>query len=352
MRINVAVPEAHVNAPVLNSALESVTRLNEALLESGTVPTFEDARKRYGIKWQPEPPGQEHFDHAGVVLGRKHGDCDDLAPWQAASLRHTGEDPEAEAVVYKSGPKRWHAVVRRGDGSMDDPSERAGMRKPKGHRGATVPTMTNGFDVVGGSYVVRPKIAMRPVKGGFQARADIPWHWREHMAEDAPGPLDYAMTTLHSAPVASTALVGALEGAVLLGHASGNVDPAHLQRLECLHAACSGVPLEELADTYGDEQAEAAAAIVGSFFGSLGRLVRKAVPFVSKAVSFIPGVGPIASTALDVADKLIPQGGGGGGRPAPAPGPAIVPAGAIPTGLTPGTFPAGARKICFPAYFE
>ena len=126
MRVNVAIPEAHVDAPVLNAALESVTRLNEEMLAQGEVPTFTDGLKE-GIKWKPEPPGDEHFDHAATVLRRKWGDCDDLAPWQAASLRHTGEDPEARAIVRRSGPKRWHAIVRRGDGSIDDPSKAAGM---------------------------------------------------------------------------------------------------------------------------------------------------------------------------------------------------------------------------------
>ena len=85
MRINVAVPEAHVDAPVLDAALESVTRLNESLLASGEIPSFQAALHR-GIKWKPEPPGAEHFDHGRTVLARGWGDCDDLAPYEAASM--------------------------------------------------------------------------------------------------------------------------------------------------------------------------------------------------------------------------------------------------------------------------
>jgi len=117
MRINVAVPEAHVDAPVLDAMLESVTRLDQKLLQEGAVPTAKEAIKKHGVRWQPEPPGEEHFDHAGTVMQRGHGDCDDLAPHHAASLRHTGEDPGAKAVVYRSGPMRWHAVVQRSDAS-------------------------------------------------------------------------------------------------------------------------------------------------------------------------------------------------------------------------------------------
>src|SRR5262245_53396081 len=121
MRVNVAIPEAHVTQPVLDAALEAVTRLNEQLIQSGH-PTFKQALPT-GIKWKPEPPGSEHFDHAGIVAHRGWGDCDDLAPWHAASLRVTGEDKGANAIVVPSGPNRWHAVVRRSNGAIDDPSE-------------------------------------------------------------------------------------------------------------------------------------------------------------------------------------------------------------------------------------
>jgi len=203
MRINVAVPEAHVDAPVLDAMLESVTRLDQKLLKEGAVPTAKEAIKKHGVRWQPEPPGEEHFDHAGTVMQRGHGDCDDLAPHHAASLRHTGEDPGAKAVVYRSGPMRWHAVVQRSDGSIDDPSRWAGMGQGVSGVGE------HGFDVVGvdpaeygfagsglplmyapstnevGAYIVKPQVAMKPVRGAYQARADLPWMWREHI-DDPP----------------------------------------------------------------------------------------------------------------------------------------------------------------------
>src|SRR5258706_3119168 len=173
MRINVAVPEAHVTAPVLDAALESVTRLNEEMIQRGEVPTFPQGLS-HGVKWKPEPPGQEHFDHAGVVMKRKWGDCDDLAPWHAATLRHSGEDPGAFAVAQRSGPKRWHAVVQRSDGSIDDPSKRAGMGMAgSGIIGAALPLMYWPSSVVGRAYIVRPPIAIRPPRGASPALADF-----------------------------------------------------------------------------------------------------------------------------------------------------------------------------------
>lgn len=311
MRINVAIPEPHVDAPVLDAALEATTRLNERMLAEGEVPTFEHAlsHRRGGIRWQPEPPGAEHFDHAQTVMVRGWGDCDDLAPWHAASLRHTGEDPGARAVVKRSGPKRWHAIVRRSDGSHEDPSREAGMGKrssTQGVVGAALPLMPQS--VVGGvgAYIVRPQIALRPVRGAWQARADLPWHWRERGS-----PMDHAMTTLHTAPVASTALVGALDGAVLLGESAGFADDDHMDRLSAIADLCDGADFDEVAEVYGDEHAEAALESVVGFFGGLGKVFKKVTkplaavvrnPLVRTGLSFVPG-GSAATTAFDLATQ-------------------------------------------------
>jgi len=335
MRINVAVPEPYVEAPVLDAALEGVTRLNERLIESGDVPTFAEAVNR--VRWKPEPPGAEHFDHAAVVLGRGWGDCDDLAPWHAASLRVTGEDPEAEAVVKRSGPNRWHAIVRRSDGSIDDPSLAAGMPGPgqrAGVAGAVVPLMFPAVSGVDGAYIARPQLAMRPSGEAWNARIDLPWHH-----DETESPSDIAMVSLHRSPVSDQALVGALRGAVALGEV-GEADEEHLDRLCCIADALEGVPWEDLADEYGPEHANAAGEVVGSFFGGLlkkakgairsvaknplraavraaipipgmgkysEKLFRGALPIASQFAQFIPGVGPVAQKALQAASPMLLQ---------------------------------------------
>lgn len=300
MRINVAIPEAHVEAPVLDAALEATTRLNEAMIEDGSVPTFKEGLK-HGVQWKPEPFSEEHFDHAKTVFKRGWGDCDDLAPWQAASLRATGVDPDAKAIVRRSGPKRWHAIVQRGDGSLEDPSRQAGMGQPKPILGAAVPLMyTPPSAVVGGTYIVRPAIAMRPFRGGVQARADMPWHWQEHLS-DKPRPTDYAMTTLHTAPIASTALTGAIVGALELAVAGGYAHPAHIARLAAIADAVEGIPLEDVAACYGDEHAEAARQVLGAF-GFLKKIAKGALKVAPGIAKFVPG-GAQAMAALDIAKQ-------------------------------------------------
>jgi hypothetical protein len=171
VRLVVGIPEQHVSRRVLQPVLEGLTRLNEEMIRAGEVPTFDEALKKGMVKWKPEPPGEERFDHAGTVLERGHGDCDDLAPWAAASDRATGRDPNARADMYKSGEHRWHAIVKQADESLRDPSQEAGMKKHSGIISgiypAAVPLMARPAEVSGGAR--RPTVALRPVRCGQKA---------------------------------------------------------------------------------------------------------------------------------------------------------------------------------------
>jgi hypothetical protein len=360
VRIQIAVPEEHVTKPVLDGALEAVTRLDEQLIKSGVSPTSEQLIAQ-GAKWKPEPPGQEHFDHGAEIAKRGWGDCDDWAPLRAATLRVSGEDPGARAVVRKSGHKRWHATVIRSDGSEDDPSLDAGMPGPAravGVVGSWQPSMRERIHGVGGTFIATPHLALRPVPDRFgqieswQARADLPWH-----VQPSDSPADVAMVTLHQSPVADQAVVGAVLGAFDLGLASGYADPEHLKRMSAVAEACQGVPWEEIADAYGEEHATAAGALVEGFFGkalkSLGKVAKGGLKFVTKnplgklATSVIPGAG-LATAAFNMASpgtqksvmqqqhlpppqrapvRSVPSGGAGGGgyaRPAAAAEPNAV----------------------------
>lgn len=331
MRVQVAIPEEYIDKPVLDSALEAVTRLNEEMIANRDVPLFTEAVNR--VRWKAEPPGQEHFDHARTVLERGHGDCDDLAPWHAASLRATGEDPGANAITYQSGPKRWHAVVERSDGSLEDPSLSAGMRGHSGIKPAAVPLMEVAGPSVG-AYLLRPQIALRPVSGGWQARSDLPWQWHEHVMEDEPTPLDYAMTALHTAPLASTALVGSLMGVLDLAGCAGAGDEEHIERLEAMQAAAEGWPYEDIEDEWGTDHANAAQAVVGAMYSHVGfgwgDIADLAVNYgLPVAASIVPGASlavPFAQGAYRHVRSQMnkPK---GGGAPAPQGYAAQAPAG-------------------------
>jgi len=221
--------------------------------------------------------------------------------------------------MTRSGPKRWHAVVQRSDGSIEDPSKRAGMGMAvSGLIGSGVlPLMYAPSNVVGGAYIIRPQIALRPVRGAYQARADLPWYWREHL-QDAPTPTDYAMTALHTAPVASTALTGAIDGVIELGECAGFASEEDLYKLSAVSDACAGCSKRELRDVYGDDVGEQAFDVVGSFWSSLKSIASPVVSLARQAVPFIPGVGPIASKAIDVV--LPPGTAAAAAAPGAAPG--------------------------------
>jgi hypothetical protein len=103
------------------AALEGLTRVNEGLMQRQAIPPLYQA----GVRYKDEP--RDVWRHALDVLGEGWGDCEDLSAYRAAELRHTGEDPAAAVNVYKSGPSRYHAVVLRGDGTIEDPSKVLGM---------------------------------------------------------------------------------------------------------------------------------------------------------------------------------------------------------------------------------
>jgi hypothetical protein len=242
MRLAITVPEKHVSAPVLNAGLETNTRINEALLRDGTVPTFKRAVAAGRVRWQPEPPGEERFDHAQLVLGRGHGDCDDIAPWAAASYRVTGEDPGARSVAIRSGPNRWHAIVQRSSGALEDPSRDAGMgHKVLGVCGAVLPPMFRAYPgTVNGADAPRPSLAVRKWGPIWQGRVDLPWNQT-----------DYALTALHKAPTASQAIVGAVYGACKAGRLSGVASPDGVKRLATIAGLLQGASPRELASVVG-----------------------------------------------------------------------------------------------------
>jgi hypothetical protein len=318
MRIQLGVPEElddKERKEALDAALEATTVANEAMVRRGLVPPAARAIKAGKVKWEPEPAGQdEHFDLGNVVLARGHGDCDDLAPWHAGSLRASGTDPDAHAFVKRSGPNRWHALVRRGDGSIEDPSIAAGMLK---HRSHNVSGVGGGTDAIVGA-IVKPMsadaqmcLAICPHK--TDPKRPVIWYARL----DVPSVTEpWAWTSTAAAHDGTKALTNAIKGARVVGEA--DIDEEHEARLAVIHDLINGADphevscaLEEMAGPNVDPMRVMIDGVnVGNFFKSISRgLKHLAKPFASiasKALQFVPGVGPIASTALDMAAKMLP----------------------------------------------
>jgi hypothetical protein len=248
--VRIGIPDEHIKPAVLNAGLEAVTKLNEGLIASGQAPTFAQAMAQ-GVKWKPEPPGLESFDHAGIVSARGWGDCDDLAPLHAASLRVSGQDPGAQAVVFKSGPHRWHAVVKHGDGSLSDPSQTAGMRVREGSEAAGIPPAVVGCmsgPCVSGADA-RPYVAVTRDARAYVGRADLPFGKNGR----------YAVSVIHRDVTPARALAAAMTGvAALVGCNPELASERHAVRLHALSGLLRGKSPVEVARVVGVKETKAA----------------------------------------------------------------------------------------------
>lgn len=120
-----ATLQVPARSAAFDAALEGLTRLDETLLGEADYPPLYES----GVRYRAEP--REVWRHVGHVLAEGWGDCEDLAAWRAAELRVSGEDPDAAVGTYRSGARRYHAIVVRGDGSIEDPSRKLGMKGKK-----------------------------------------------------------------------------------------------------------------------------------------------------------------------------------------------------------------------------
>lgn len=273
MRIRVGVPDEHVTPEVVEPVLEAVTRLNEHMIRTGQSPTSHEALAK-GAIWRPENMGDEHFDHGGTIASRGWGDCDDWAPLHAATLRASGTDPGAKTIMVPSGPNTFHAIVKRSDGSIEDPSVAAGMKQGKypanlhGIDGAEEVMQVWACDPHDGriyqgalaatvgplSLHCGPGIALRGGPGCYEARVDVPLigsplvavrsytrhHARKH-ARVCNGSVPYAISCSHMAPTPGRAMRGAIVGAICCGDASEMVSNIDRYKLLAMQSAMAGM---------------------------------------------------------------------------------------------------------------
>jgi hypothetical protein len=102
--------------------LEGLTRANVQVMGATSVPSLYGS----GVKWSLGDIAPLPLAHTIAKRGR--GACGPIAAWRAAELRRAGEAARVAVRPSSSGVSgRWHAVVVRGDGSIEDPSERLGM---------------------------------------------------------------------------------------------------------------------------------------------------------------------------------------------------------------------------------
>lgn len=124
MRVKIVAPVAGERG--LRACLAALFGLDRIALQTGAFPLL----YRSGVRYRREDPRvREEWRTVPEVLRRGEGDCEDLACWRAAELVVSGEDLAARPVLVPTRAGGWHVVVRRGDGSTEDPSRVLGMGK-------------------------------------------------------------------------------------------------------------------------------------------------------------------------------------------------------------------------------
>jgi hypothetical protein len=113
-----------LNPRQLRAQLLGWQRAARYILDKGNFPPLYES----GVRYRQESRGQEFWKLPDQVLSDGYGDCEDLAAWRSAELELAGE--QAEIVLVRAKPTLWHVAVKRGNGRIEDPSRRLGMRGP------------------------------------------------------------------------------------------------------------------------------------------------------------------------------------------------------------------------------
>ena len=120
MFINVQIPVNGQDPRAIASALWALWAANMVQMRPDYPSVYAFAR------YEREPLGREQWQTADQLLRTRVGDCEDLASYQVAWLKVTGRDPHAKIAIKRSSVG-YHVVVKRGDGSIEDPSASLGM---------------------------------------------------------------------------------------------------------------------------------------------------------------------------------------------------------------------------------
>lgn len=110
---------------VLGAMLEALTLADlEYLRENPATPKIFSS----GTVYKREAPGSDNWQDTERTLELRSGDCEDLCAWRTAELRAAGEDAHCDLLEFiDNGITFFHVRVRRGDGSIEDPSKILGM---------------------------------------------------------------------------------------------------------------------------------------------------------------------------------------------------------------------------------
>jgi hypothetical protein len=82
-----------------------------------------------GVRYGAQKMGRDRWQDIPRLLITGAGACEDLAAWRAAELRMFGEAApiDVETFQMRDGSVIYHVVIKRANGSREDPSAALGM---------------------------------------------------------------------------------------------------------------------------------------------------------------------------------------------------------------------------------
>lgn len=113
--------EVPASPEAIAAAVEGLTSLNYKLMRlaresgGGFPPLYES-----GVLYRREKKDHEFWENCIVLLRLGEGDCEDLSAYRAAELRMEGEPATVQIIPTRR--HSYHAIVQRGDGTLEDPS--------------------------------------------------------------------------------------------------------------------------------------------------------------------------------------------------------------------------------------
>jgi len=126
--VNISI-QTPASRALLSALLRGLVAANLVILKRNPrLPSLYES----GVRYAREPRGDECWKTYDQVLRAGRGDCEDLAAARSAELIKVGVMAWPE--VIRTGRKRFHAVVRLPDGSIEDPSLKLGMQPPQRRR--------------------------------------------------------------------------------------------------------------------------------------------------------------------------------------------------------------------------
>lgn len=108
-------------ARALEGLVESnLVEIRRARAHDSVLPELYQAARAGKVRYMEEE--KEEWRTIADVLKAGQGDCEDLSAWRVAELRAAGET-KARPVIKRTGITRYHALVMRGSGQVEDPTK-------------------------------------------------------------------------------------------------------------------------------------------------------------------------------------------------------------------------------------